>query len=221
MKQLRLGLLALAAICALSVTWVTYANAAEPPASFTYTGSGAFTITSGAFNFETSGKVEMGCTASNGTGQFGKSRATTAELTVTLTGCETLGLKCKSAGLANGNLQTVKLLATLGQIKAGEAGILLKPKTGTAFFVPVLCGGEIELTWTGSVIGELTPIDTQTKTLAATFRQTGGLQTIKKFEGETTSNNLIQKFGPGGSEQLGLELEQQLTLKNGSGQLLA
>jgi hypothetical protein len=221
MRQLRLVLLALVAFCAFSATWVTYASAAEPPALFTYSGSGAFTLSNGTLVLETSGKVSIDCTGGNGTGQFGKSQATTAELTITLTGCEALGLKCKSAGLANGNMQTVKLLATLGRIKAGEAGILIKPKTGTAFLVPVLCGGEVEVTWTGSVIGKLTPVDTQTKQLTATFEQKGGLQTIKKFEGETTSNNLICKIGVGGVEQLGVSLAQTLTLITGSGQLLA
>jgi hypothetical protein len=221
MKQLRLILVAFVTICAFGATWVTHANAAEPPASFTYSGSGAFTISGGAVDFETSGRVIMACSDVNGTGQFGKRAATTAELTVTFTGCETLGLQCKSGGLARGNMQTVKLLATLGRIKAGEAGLLIKPKTGTAFLVPVLCGEEIELAWTGAVIGRLTPVDTQTKTLTATFTQTGGLQVIKKFEGETTSNNLVEKVGTKGPEQMGLSLGQQLTLKEGSGQLLA
>jgi hypothetical protein len=221
MKYLRLVGIAIFAICALTAAMATTANAAEPPALITYSGSGAFTITSGAGELETSGKLRVTCTGDNGTGQLGKNQATTAELTVTFTGCEIGGLKCKSAGLANGNIQTVKLAATLGRIKAGEAGILIKPKTGTAFLVPVLCGGEVEFTATGSVIGTLTPVDTQTNKLTAKFTQVGGLQTIKKFEGETTVNNLIAKIGSSGLEQAGLESVETLTLREGSGQLLA
>jgi hypothetical protein len=221
MKYLRLVGIAIFAICALTAAMATTANAAEPPALITYSGSGAFTVSSGAGELETSGKIKVTCTGDDGTGQLGKNQATTAELTITFLSCETLGLKCKSAGLANGNIQTVQLAATLGRIKAGEAGILIKPKTGTAFLVPVLCGGEVEFTAIGSVIGKLTQVDTQTKQLTATFTQAGGLQTIKKFEGETTTNNLIAKVGVTGAEQAGLVSEEKLTLREGSGQLLA
>jgi hypothetical protein len=221
MKQVRLVLVVFVTICAFGATWVTYANAAEPPASFTYSGSGAFTLTGQELDWETSGKFRMSCTGSNGTGQFGKRAATTAELTITFTGCEASGFACKSAGLPIGNLQTVKLAATLGRIGEGQAGLLLKPKAGTAFFVPATCNGEGELTWSGSAIGKLTPVDTQSKTLRLAFTQTQGLQTIQKFEGATTSNNLVAKILADGPEQMGLSLEPQLTLKEGSGQLVA
>jgi hypothetical protein len=218
MKYLRLIGIAILAIFAL--TAIT-ASAASAAASIKYTGNGTFTISSGSGTLETSGKLVVSCTGDNGTGKLGASSATTAELTVTFTGCETAGLKCKSEGLANGNIQTVRLAAKLGDITATEVGILIKPQTGTAFLVPVLCGGEVPFTATGSVIGKLTPVGTETKTLTATFTQSKGLQTIKTFLNAGENNNLIAKIGSSGPEQAGLTSTETLTLKEGSGTLTA
>jgi hypothetical protein len=226
MKYLRLVAIAVFAIGALTAIMATAANAAEVSALITYSGTGAFTISSGAGELETSGKAKIKCEGDNGTGQLGGKGGTTrsttiAELTVTFTGCEALGLKCTSNGLVAGNIQTVPLVATLGRIKAGEAGILFRPKAGTAFLVPVSCEGVVEVTVTGSVIGVITPVDKQTTAFTITFSQSSpGLQTVKKFENSPVINNLIATVG-GGPEQAGLVSKETLTLTSGSGILLA
>lgn len=226
MKYLRLVAIALFAIGALTALMATAANAAEVSALITYSGTGAFTISSGPGELETSSKVKIVCKADNGTGQFGGKGGTTrsttiAELTVTFTGCETSALKCTTPGLTAGNIQTVPLVATFGRIKAGEAGLLLRPKTGTAFLGSVVCGGVVPLSVTGSVIGVITPVDEQTSEFKLTFTQSSaGLQTVKKFENSAVINNLIATT-TGGPEEAGLVSTETIKLKEGSGIILA
>jgi hypothetical protein len=222
MKYLRLVGIALLAIVALSAVAANAASAAEVSALITYSGTGAFTITSGPGKLETSGKLEISCKADNGKGQLAKTQAFTAELTVTFTLCEALGKKCTSEGLTAGNIQTVRLLGTLGRIGPGKAGILLTSASnpGGELVVAVKCG-TIAFKATGSVIGELTPVDKQTKTLTAVFNQKGGLQEVKHFENVAGNDNLIAELG-GGPEEAGLQSEETLTLEGtGSGILLA
>jgi hypothetical protein len=223
MKYLRLVGLSILAICAIAAVTASAAYA-ESPALITYSGSGAFTIASGAGKLVTTGGLEVSCKADNGTGQLGgkggSAQALTASLTITFTGCETLGKKCTSAGLTAGNIQTVPLVALFGRIKPGIAGAKFEPKTGEQFVVPVKCG-EIEFKVHGGVIGEFTTaVDKQTSTLAISFAETAGVQAIKKFEGETGSVNLIAEIGTS-PEEAGLESKETLTLKEGSGILLA
>lgn len=224
MRHLRLvGVAILATVIVAAVA--ASAAYAEVQPLFTYSGSGAFTIKQvGAGALETSSKTSISCTGGNGTGQFGKSQATTAELTVTFTGCTTAGglVKCTTTGLTAGNIQTVRVLALLLKKEPGSTTVLIKlhPKTGTAFLAETSCGG-LGLKVTGAVIGEVTPTDKQTKTLNVVFKQAGGLQEDKKAEGETGSNNLISTIGEGGPEEAGLGAELELTLISGSGQLLA
>jgi hypothetical protein len=223
MKYLRLVGVAILAICAIAAVTASAAQA-ESPALFTYTGSGAFTITSGAGQLVTTGGLELACKGDNGTGQLGgkggTTQALTASLTVTFTGCETLSKKCTSAGLTAGNIQTVPLVALLGRISPGVAGAKLEPKTGEQVLVPVHCG-EFELKRHGAVIGQFTTAtDKQTARLTLAFAQTDGVQAIKKFEGETGSVNLVEEFGAS-PEEAGLESTETLTLKEGSGTLLA
>jgi len=222
MSYLRLVGLAIVAILAISAVAATAASAVEPPPLITYSGSGAFTITQpAAGRLETSNKVSITCKAGNGTGQLGKSQATTAELTVTFTGCEILGVKCTTPGLTAGNIQTTRLLALLIRKEPGGPILIkLHPKAGTAFVVTGTKCAEIVLGVTGAVIGEVTTAsDKQTTTVALSFTQSVGLQTDKKGEGETESSNLIATTG-GGPEEAGLESAITLALIGGSGQLL-
>jgi hypothetical protein len=220
MKYLRLMGIAILAIFAVSAIAASTASAAK----VTYSGNGKFTVTSGEGKLETVGGTTVTCKNDVGNGQLGKNAATTAELTVSFTGCALLGKKCTSTGGTVGLIDTVKLLATLGDIKAKEVGgVLLKPASGTAFLVPVKCG-ETEFAVKGSIIGEFTTkLDTQTNALAVSFAlKTGekGKQTITKFAGEEKTN-VLESTIEGVTEVAGLESKETLTLTEGSGQLLA
>jgi hypothetical protein len=75
------------------------AQAEEGPPLFTYSGNGSFSVSGGTFDLETGNGVLYICTSTNGTGRLARSPARTAELTVTISGCEAPGFKCRSAGL--------------------------------------------------------------------------------------------------------------------------
>ncbi len=217
MKQLRLLAVAAIAICALSAAVAANANAA---AHITYSGSGHFTISSGSGELVTAVGTEIFCTGDVGSGQLGPNPALTALLTVSFVGCETAGLPCTSAGQKSGLIDTTQLVATLGDINKTTVGALLKPETGTAFLLPSKCGtAAFEVK--GSVIGELasTQNDKQKTSLVVSFTQSAGSQTIKKFEGEATENNLEANLGKG-FEKAGLKSTETLTLESGGGQLL-
>jgi len=180
MRYLRLIGIAILAVTAISAIAASSASAMK----ITYSGAGKFTVTSGPGFLETVGKQTVNCKSDNGTGQLGKSPATTAELTVSFVGCEVLGKKCTSSGGAAGLIDTNKLLATFGEIETGKiGGALLKPVSGTEFLVPVKCG-ETPLAVRGSVIGQFTTaLDTQTSLVTLSFKQASGIQAIKKFVG--------------------------------------
>jgi hypothetical protein len=217
MRSLRLLGIVMLAVCLVSGIAASTASAMK----ITYSGSGRFAITAGEDKTETVGGDQLTCKGNAGTGQLGKSPATTAELTVSFRGCEALGKKCTSSGGTPGLLDTVKLLATFGDIEAKKiGGALLKPASGTAFLVPVKCG-ESTFSWSGSVIGQFTTaLDTQTSLITLNFEQQKGIQTIKKFAGEAKENTLTSIIE--GSEEIqGLEAREDLVLTAGSGQLLA
>jgi hypothetical protein len=218
MRQLRLVAVVLLAACAFGAVGAGAASGAV--ARITYSGNGAFTISSGATKFVTVGKLEVSCTGDLGTGRLGSSQATTAELTISFTGCTFLGKQCISSGGANGLIDTVKLLAKLGNINSTTVGVLLAPRSGTAWFVPVKCG-TVTLELRGTVIGEIPSIenDIQTTGLPIKFKQTAGAQAITKFEGEVTTN-IVELSSSGTFETAGFESEEHFVLTSGSGQLL-
>jgi hypothetical protein len=222
MRNLRLLVAALLGILVLGALAASAASAAEASALFTYSGNGTFIITGKESFTETTARIQFECAASEGAGQFGRSQARTVELTITFTDCTIVGgeIGCTSSGLPGGDVQTVPLQGTLGRIKPGAAGILLKPLAGKQFLLPTKCA-TITLEWTGSVIGKLKAVDKQTKALTAAFKQEHGLQEIKTFElGVKEADSLVSGIS-GHPEQMGLESEETLTLLSGSGILLA
>jgi hypothetical protein len=195
-------------------------GSAANAASVTYTGSGAFVLTAGTHELETTGGLLVECKAASGTGQLKSSPATAAELTLTFTGCETLAKKCTSSGQPSGAIQSTKITATFGDINKAKAevGVVLKPTTGTVFNIATKCG-TIDFVLEGSIIESVTPTNTKTKTLTTTAKQSKGLQSLTSFEGESHINTLIAELG-GGPERAGVNSENKGTLKEGEAAVL-
>jgi hypothetical protein len=218
MRCLRLvgiAILAVAAICAIGASTASATK-------ITYSGNGRFSVTGGQGQLETVGGTDITCNGTVGTGQLGRSVATTASLTVSFRGCALLGKKCTSPGGTSGLIDFFIVLATFGQISTDRDGVLLRPESGTAFLVPVKCG-ESELALRGSVIGEiLSPLDTQLNSFIVSFQLKAGekgKQEITKFEGEEKTN-VLESTIEGVTEVAGLESRWLLDLLEGSGQLL-
>jgi len=208
-------------MCAIGAATATAAQAEDTKPLFTYSGNGTFTISGGTFQLEIQSGPLYICTGSNGTGRMGHSPANTAELTMTISGCEAPGFKCTTTGLARGHVQTTKLTATFGKLGSGKVGILLKPKVGSAFIEPTICDTESPMAWSGSLMGTLTPVETQTHSLTMGFKQSHSTQEHTKFEGTEENDHLTLEGTGEFIEGLGIETEQTLTLKEGSGQLIA
>jgi hypothetical protein len=126
------------------------------------------------------------------------------------TGCISLGKKCTTTGQTAGTIKTDKLVGAIGYINAAEhrVGVDLSPEVGTAL-AAFNCEG-LEIAVSGSVVGEMTPINTMSKTSVTTFTVNGsGFQTYKSLEGapEDVLESLINGAGP-------FESGQQATATN-------
>jgi hypothetical protein len=187
MKYLRsMGLAVLAALSVTAFVGVGMASASEPvgtpnPVGFPVT----FTGTGGTGLLETTPEPENGtvhkvhCTASKSSGEL-SSASTVQNVVVTFTGCKdaSSGVPCTTSGQASGTILTNKLHGTLVYLETGSSktGVLLKPAVGTTFasFVCGLFGINANLTVSGEVLGELTPVNVSTKTFTLTFKKASG-----------------------------------------------
>ncbi len=133
----------------------------------------------------------------------------------TFTGCTSLGKKCTTTGQTAGTIKTNKLTGAIGYINAAEhrVGVDLSPEVGTEL-AAFSCEG-LSITVFGSVVGELTPLFSMSKTSVTTFTVNGsGFQTYKALEGqpEDVLESLVNGGGP-------FESGQQATATN-KGELL-
>ena len=201
MKRIRITGLCLVAVFALSLSLVASASAAqpvfygvaeigqkvEPPIKISGTLGAAFLEGKNS-------KAKIECTGGTATGEI-TGPTSSANNVTTFTGCLTAGLKCESAGQAEGVIVTAALEGSLGNVTSTTPGIRLfapgeagkEPKTGS--LATFECGGGVvKVVVTGSVIGSLS--GAQGKTVAEgkfgtstklTFAESAGAQKYTKF----------------------------------------
>ena len=135
-------------------------------------------------NLEAIGVGGIDCLKSSATGRF--TSPTTGDATATFADCEYSGKKCNSAGAATGIIVTNPLVAVDGYLSGKET---LNPKVGAAFspesgeYLAVFECGPYDFSVTGSVIGEVTPVNKFTKAAVFAFRQKAiGVQEWEQFE---------------------------------------
>jgi len=86
---------------------------------------------------------------------------------------ESTGLKCTSAGAAAGTVKTFTLKEETGWIKAPtEAGVVFKANSGTEL-ANFNCGGVAAFAVTGSVIGQISPLNVSSLTSQLNLRPNG------------------------------------------------
>ena len=181
MKRIKIALYltALCGLCALG--GATSASAANPeflPAS------GTFLSTSGVGQLQTSGGTKVGCTSDKDKGLISGPESVDNVL-VTFHGCKTGIFTCTSGTEPSGLITTKELSGLLGWINksALTVGLDLAPTSGTEF-VEFNCAGElVKVKVRGSVIGKVTPLNTKTTSGLLTYKQSGGVQELTKFEG--------------------------------------
>jgi hypothetical protein len=122
---------------------------------------------------------------------------------LTWTGCEAGGKRCNSAGEPHGTIVTNALEGTLGYVSAAEhrVGIDFQGESGPDL-VSWNCEG-LEYEVGGSLIGEVTSVNTLTTTYTVTFALQSEefpeeFQAIKSFEGgpEDVPEFLVNGSGP-------------------------
>lgn len=105
---------------------------------------------------------------------------------------------CQTAGHAEGDVTTTALLALLGYITKPKVGLLFEPESGVNFatFVCKTILGNENLTVKGTVICELTPVNTKGKSFVLTCKQTKGVQSPTSFEGGPKDTLMMEGSGP-------------------------
>jgi hypothetical protein len=153
---------------------------------------------SGHAELETPGLGNVSCTSSKSIGTL-ESPKHIGAISVEYKGCTAAGKKCNSAGASAGTIKTNVLQGDLGYIsKAGhEVGVLITAvsKGNLAEFN---CEG-LQIETKGGVIGRATPVNTFSKVGELTFKKSGSVQEVRKFEGEAENHELLTTFvGLGG-----------------------
>jgi hypothetical protein len=149
-------------------------------------------------------KEKVTCTGESGSGQITGSKAVGA-VTITLTGCESLGGKCTTSGLAEGEVQTATLEGVLGVEKVTEAAgketvhaaLDLYPAAKAGPFLEFTCSTNGIWALSGSVIAPVASGKT-VKTTAFKLVASGGKQKPESFEGgvrEVLVNALAEQVG--------------------------
>jgi hypothetical protein len=146
----------------------------------------AFKGSSKGANINIKGFLGMTCTSSSETGSL-TSPTSAGDVVIKFEGCEVNGKKCQTTETA-GEIVTDPLVGEFGYLggkgtKSPTAGIDLKAETGEVMY-EYKCGS-LDFATTGSVLGEMSPVNKWSKTTTLTFKQSSklGVQVWSHFEG--------------------------------------
>jgi hypothetical protein len=201
-------LLALCAIALMSAVATATASAALPEQS---PATGTFKVTSGKSAFQLSNEEKVTCTGDTGEGKL--TGAKTSESTVKFEGCEALGFKCSSSGAKSGVIETSIDSTLVYLAKEGKATKTVGEDLQLAKEVSITCL-IVTLKVKGSTLCPLTPINTKTKSLTLTCKQTKGIQEYTEYENEKGEilKDITETTKSGKTFQSGLESTESLAL---------
>jgi hypothetical protein len=160
-----------------------------------------------AFNFKGAfGKIIIGASELTWTGVSGSgtieapNKVTLAKLI--FTGSKIGTCSVNSLGAKPGELITSELKGQLGYLKEAtkQVGILFAGATELFLEVPESACIPLKITFTGSVIGSITPVNFETTKLIASFNLVGGVNEFTKFEGEAEEH--VLRYHEGATEGL-------------------
>ncbi len=161
---------------------------------------GGFTSSEETTTFETAKGVKITCKTALDHGELTGPKTDTES--ITLTGCESSGIKCNSPGQVEGTVVTNSLKSLIGYINKAkkEVGVDLEG-TSSPTFAEFDCGA-ISVAISGSVIAKVTPVNKMTSVFNEAFTQTKGKQKPEKLE-HAAKDTLSCKLGGGPAEQCG------------------
>jgi hypothetical protein len=164
----------------------------------------AFKGTGGALTFHVPGILEFTCASWKQAGER-TAPTTLGHVVWTLSKCTTLGKSCTSAGQESGTIVTKDLAGSLGYLNKAKAevGLDLRAETGTVL-AEFTCEG-LTLVWTGSIIGEVTPVNVFDSSSVTSYEVTeGGDPRYRAFEGGA-EDVLLTEINGGAPEVSGME----------------
>ncbi len=140
-----------------------------------------FTTSGATATVETVGKAKVVCTAESGTGEYAGAKEA-ANVVIKLTGCESGGSKCASAGAKEGEIVTSALKGELGftNEEKGDVAFKLSPASPEAMFAEFDCA-TTATKWRGAVLVPVTSGAMQLST-ALKYSATKGKQKVEAFE---------------------------------------
>ncbi len=139
-----------------------------------------FTSREGATELESASGQKIRCAGGSDAGEY----VGTAEVleTITFTGCEGSGVKCKQGVQPEGTVETALLRSVGGLIKQpADIGVSLESASG-GVFAEFMCSG-VRIAINGSVIAPITPISRMTTIFTEKFDAAGSKQEPESFEG--------------------------------------
>lgn len=148
--------------------------------------SGVFTGTSGLSRLIAGGNV-VRCTADTEEGSL-SGKDGLSKVLVKFKSCRLESLEtvtCKTPGAAEGEVVTASLSGRLGYVEVlgKKVGALLKPETGEEFTKgEISCGVLAKIKIRGSIIGEVTPINTFTSKVKLIFKVVEGQQEWREIQ---------------------------------------
>jgi phospholipase C len=161
-------------------------------------------IKEGVATLETVRKVKVSCNGESTAGEYSGPKEV-ANVVVKFTGCNSLGEKCTTPGLAEGELETKKLDGVLGMesitFKEGReirhVALDMFPSGKTGPFMEYACAGSAPTTLTGSILAPVTA-DRMLTTATLKFTATAGKQKPEAFLGgekDVLTNTLSDQVG--------------------------
>jgi hypothetical protein len=169
----------------------------------------------GLSEFGGGGKGALHSPSNSGGGEFENGTKGTAFSSFIGVELESTGLKCTTSGQAAGTVKTDVLNETMGWLKAPtEAGVEFSPHSGTEL-ARFNCGGVAEFAVTGSVLGQVSPLNESSLTSQLNLRPNAAKTHNEptKFEG-SAEEHILKSSVNGGTPTESYQQQENVTVTN-------
>jgi hypothetical protein len=206
-------LAALAAMLAVGAIGSASASAAQP--EFTGSFPNKFEAGKGSVWLETEGKSQLiRCQKSAISGEITASN--TASAKGTFSECTLSGEVCTTEGAGAGDILTKTLPVKLVYLSKEHKEVGLDfnwvepklPASPQLTFATFACGGIQHFTIKGQLIGKITPVNTKATKFSLIYRQSNGIQEIRKSEGSFDPEYLTSSINGGEALGIGVEMTE-------------
>jgi hypothetical protein len=172
----------------------------------------------GLSEFGGGGKGALHSPLNTGSGTLTSGTEGTAESTFVGVELESTGLKCTSAGQGAGTVKTFTLKESTGWIKKPtEAGVVFSPNSGTEL-ANFNCGGVAAFAVTGSVIGQVSPLNVSSLETQLNLRPNGAKthNEPSTWEQDGLTHVLMSSVNGGGATESYQQQENVTTRNHGN-----